>query len=276
MLCPKGVRVQFPPRAPNPLCLAILIGVNVIVDQLLVNYRLTGKGRLILMLHGWGDSAKGLQGLEKSLIDNYQVLNIDLPGFGGSQAPNEPWNLDNYSFFLESLINKLELPQPYGVIGHSNGASIALRAVSLGKLEPKKLVLLAAAGLREGNGLRRFLLMLLAKIGNLATVWLPERYRRSLRSSLYNAAGSDMLVAPELQETFKRTVRQDVKSDAENIKLPTLLIYARNDQATPLENGELYHSLIKDSRLEVIDDAGHFVHLDQPEKVANIVKEFLK
>lgn len=249
--------------------------MQAVVDSLLTNYQLQGKGKLVLVLHGWGDNLKGLEGLIKQLSQHYRVLALDLPGFGGTQAPDGAWDLDDYARFVHAVLDKLELKQPYAVIGHSNGGALAIRATSLGELQPDKLVLLAASGVRANNAFKRLTLKIIAKTGNLATIWMPERYRQALRKSLYGAAGSDMMVAPVLQETFKKTVRQDVQADAVVIEAPTLLIYAQGDQSVPVADGRQYHDLISHSRLEIIKDAGHFVHLDQPERVQQLIEEFL-
>lgn len=250
--------------------------MHIVVDGLLTHYELEGEGKLVLVLHGWGDSAAGLKDLRAALAKYYQVLAPDLPGFGATQAPKEVWDLDNYSDWLTALLDKLELKQPYAIIGHSNGGALAVRSVSMATLTPKRLVLLAASGVRTGSQLKRFTLKIIAKTGNVATLWMPERYRRNLRQSLYGVAGSDMLVVPELQDTFKKTVRQDVQGDAAGIELPTLLIFAANDKAIPVADSKQYHDLIKHSQLEVIKDAGHFVHLDQPQRVTKLIEEFLQ
>ncbi len=250
--------------------------MQIIVDGRLVNYQLTGKGKLVLLLHGWGDNLEGLKPISNELSKKYQVLAIDLPGFGKSQAPDEVWSLDNYGSFIKSFLNKIDNKDIYAVIGHSNGGAVAIRSLSLGLLKPKKLVLLASSGIRSGGGIRRFSLALLAKAGNIATVWMPERQRQSLRKSLYQTAGSDLMVVPELEETFKKTVRQDVQADAANISIPTLLIYGAKDDATPPKFGQIYHDLIDDSKLEIINNAGHFVFADAPEQVNDMIEVFLK
>lgn len=242
----------------------------------MTNYQLTGKGKLVLVLHGWGDSANGLANLTRSLAEQYQVLSIDLPGFGGTQAPKDVWNLDDYAGFVNKFLTKVDLKQPYAVIGHSNGGALAIRAISLNQLKPSKLVLMAASGIRTKQKSRRIALNIIAKTGNIATLWMPERYRQGLRKSLYTTAGSDMLIAPHLEETFKKTVRQDVQGDASGINLPTLLIYGSDDTAVPVEDGKQYSRLIKGSKLEIIDGSGHFVHLDAAQKVQDLIEEFLK
>ena len=83
------------------------------------------------------------------------------------------------------------------------------------------------------------------------------------------------MVAPHLQETFKRTVREDVQSDAQKLSVPTLLIYGENDRATPVLYGQIYHQIIDGSRLEIVGQAEHFVHQDNPAVVARLLGEFL-
>ncbi len=250
--------------------------MNIVVDDLLVNYELLGKGKLLLLLHGWGDSSAGLTSLSQALAEHYKVLTLDLPGFGASEPPHSAWNLDNYSAFLAAFFDKLKLENPYAIVAHSNGGAIAIRALSLKLIKPNKLILIAASGIRNMHPWQRLILKVLAKAGNIATIWLPERYRQQLRKTLYGVAGSDMLAVPEMTETFKRSVRQDVQMDAAKLDLPTLLIYAKRDRAVPIDAGERYNRLISNSELEVVKDAGHFVHLDQPELVVNLIEKFLQ
>jgi pimeloyl-ACP methyl ester carboxylesterase len=249
--------------------------VNIVVDGLMTNYQLSGKGKLVLLLHGWGDSSKGLSELAKELSRKYQVLALDLPGFGATQAPKEVWNLDDYGLFIASTLKKLGLKSPYTIIGHSNGGALAIRSVAQGVLKADKLVLLAAAGIRDHGSAKRLLLNIIAKTGNVATIWMPARYRQALRKSLYDAAGSDIMVAPQLEETFKKTVRQDVQSDAMMLSLPTLLIFARNDKAVPVADGYKYKELIRGAQLEVIEDASHFLHLEKHDQVTGLIQRFL-
>ena len=250
--------------------------MQVVVNKLVTNCELSGNGKLVILLHGWGDNLHGLEPLHKNLTRHFQVLSVDLPGFGSTEAPKEIWNLDNYSHFVADLLEKLELNDLYAAIGHSNGGAVLIRAISLGVIKPERLILLAASGIRSKQPAKRFALQVIAKTGNAATIWMPERYRQALRKSLYGAAGSDLLVMPQLQETFKKTVRQDVQADAATISIPTLLLYASNDQSLPHGSGKRYQELIPNSRLEVISDAGHFLHLDQPDKVSALVEEFLQ
>jgi len=105
---------------------------------------------------------------------------------------------------------------------------------------------------------------------------LPASVKRKLRRKVYDAVGSDMLVAEHLQETFKRVVTDDVRADAPKVAVPTLLLYGEADRATPVRYGEWFHELIEGSTLEVLPGAGHFVHLDRPHEVMRAIEEFLR
>lgn len=249
---------------------------TVIVDGLATSYSQAGKGESILLIHGWGDSRRTYKKLMEKLASNYQVTALDLPGFGGSELPKTAWNLTNYSLFLEKFCNKLGLT-PTFVVGHSNGGALAIHATSLGHLNPKKLVLLAASGVRSTKQINRAAIKTVAKLGKAATIWLPRATRKRLQMALYGTVGSDMLVTPQMEETFKLTVRQDVQKDAKNLKLPTLLVYGSEDRATSVKSvGNRFAACIKGSKLVVIPGAGHFVHHDASEQVEQLVTEFIK
>lgn len=250
--------------------------MQIIVDSLLTHYEQTGKGkRVVLLLHGWGDNLGTFKSLQNSLSSGFTVISLDLPGFGATQAAETVWNLDNYAQFVADFLEKLG-KKPEAIVAHSNGAALAIRGLAAGILSTDKLVVLGGAGIRDRQKTRRVVLKVIAKTGKVATFWLPKRHKKKLQKALYGAAGSDMLVAPHLQETFKKTVRQDVQADAGKLTLPVLLMYGDKDKATPPIYGEIYNKLIKNSTLDIVENAEHFVHQDQPGHVEKAIEEFLK
>ncbi len=249
--------------------------MNVIVDNLDIHYELKGRGRLLLLLHGWGDDYHTYAGLMSELEHSYQLLALDLPGFGGSEPPKQSWNLDNYAELTAHFMAKLGLDPIYAIIGHSNGGALAIRALATGVLKANKLVLLASAGVRNSQPAKRLATKSVAKVGKATTFWLPEARRQQLREKLYGSVGSDMLAVPALEETFKLTVKQDVQADAAQLKLATLIINANHDPAIPLKDGERFHELIKNSRLEVLPSSSHFIHQTKAKEVVSLIEDFL-
>lgn len=254
--------------------------MQVIVDSLLTSYlsfggsKDTKTGECVLLLHGWADSSAGWRQFASDLSgSDRRVVVVDLPGFGGTQAPGSDWGLDEYAAFIAAFVAKLRLT-PTSIIGHSNGGAIAIRGLARGLFPAGRLVLLASAGVRGQQRGRNALLRGVAKAGKALSRPLPADMRSGLRRRLYAAAGSDMLVAEHMSGSFKRVVGDDVQADAARLDLPVLLVYGSDDQATPVAFGRLLHQAIRGSRLEVIS-SGHFMHQDQPRRLRSIIEDFL-
>jgi pimeloyl-ACP methyl ester carboxylesterase len=251
---------------------------SVVVDSLMTAYQRSGqpdKGRVVI-LHGWGDDSQGWAAMAEQLAEaGGEVTVLDLPGFGGTEAPKTAWGLDEYAAFVGKFLKKIRL-KPDVVIGHSNGGAIAIRGLATEKFSTSKLVLLDSAGIRGEYQGRTRALRAITKTGKLLSMPLPPSMRKKLRQRVYTTVGSDLLVAEHLQETFKKVVTDDVQADAAQLKLPTLLVYGQDDAATPTAYGRMLRNLIDSSQLEIIPEAGHFAHLDKPDEVLSFITQFLK
>jgi pimeloyl-ACP methyl ester carboxylesterase len=251
--------------------------MQVVVKALLTAYERVGnpKSPSILILHGWGDAAKGWHHIQQQLAEEYDVTVLDLTGFGSSDSPSGDWDLTDYAQFVADFLKKVRI-KPHAIIGHSNGGAIAIRGLGRGLLQADKLVLLGSAGIRSEYKGRKKALRLITKAGKVLSYPLPHTVRKRLRRRVYTTVGSDMLVAEHMQETFKKIVTDDVQADAANLSLPTLLVYGENDQHTPPQYGRVFHNLIAGSTLEIIGQAGHFVHLDKPDQTMTLVSRFVR
>ena len=142
----QGLLCRAPPERTLPYLLSLLSRLNddalepqviynsfmqVVVNNLLTEYNLSGSGKTVVLLHGWGDSMTGLDDLRLKLAKSFQVISLDLPGFGKSQTPSTSWGLDDYAKFVDDFLTKLELNADT-IIGHSNGGAIAFRGLGKG------------------------------------------------------------------------------------------------------------------------------------------------
>ncbi|HEX9153841.1 MAG TPA: alpha/beta hydrolase [Candidatus Saccharimonadales bacterium] len=250
--------------------------MQVIVDSILTQYVREGKGRTVVMLHGWADSSAGLKALCSSLNKKYDVIAVDLPGFGGTAAPQGAWGLDEYAAFVQHFLQKIGVGDAYALIGHSNGGAMVIRGIANKSLQAEKVVLLASSGIRNVYKGRNRFLRVMAKTGKVFTAPLPAAAKKKIRSKVYKTIGSDMLVAEHMQDTFKKVVTDDVLSDAVQLNMPVLLVYGEDDESTPVWYGQQFHELMVDSTLEILPHAGHFVHLDRPHDVQKAIEEFLR
>lgn len=249
--------------------------MKVIVDGLAVEYKDEGQGPILVLLHGWMDSLKTFDALTEQLSAMYRVVRPDLPGFGGSEMPREPWHVEEYSRFVADLCAKLDL-QPAAFVGHSLGGRILLKGFANGTLSAPKIVLIASAGVADRRTLRNWSYKMVAKAGRAATAIPPfTLLRAKLRAKLYAAAKSDYPTAGAMTPTFLNVIGEDLAPLAPLVKVPALLIWGSDDRTTPLAEGKRLESLMPHATLNVIDDAGHFVHQEYPKKVAELIRAFV-
>jgi len=103
--------------------------------------QLTGKGPVVLLLHGTGSSTHSWSDLIPLLEAHVQVLVPDLPGHAFTLgAKLEDLTLDEIAHSLQLLIEQLGIETPLIVVGHSAGAPLALR-FAVGSSKPPKLVI---------------------------------------------------------------------------------------------------------------------------------------
>ena len=248
--------------------------MNLIVDELLINYQTIGEGKDVLLIHGWGDDHRGLLKSFQNLSNKYKLTALDLPGFGLSQIPNHPFDTLKYAKIIQSFVQKLKL-NPELVIAHSFGGQVAICALSNNFLTTNKLILIASAGIREYKQGKKVFIKLLAKGGKLFLVPFPKSIQQKVTKKIYSKIGSDLYLKPKLKETFKNILKEDISEDATKITSPTLLIYGEQDNQTPPIFGQKLNQLIKSSSLEIIAGAGHFVFIDQQDKVLKLVTGFI-
>ena len=77
--------------------------MNIVVDGYNICYKTTGTGdKTVVILQGWGTDL-GVYDSVAGVIDGsrYRVIQFDFPGFGGSDEPKEPWDVDGFADFLQ-------------------------------------------------------------------------------------------------------------------------------------------------------------------------------
>ena len=74
------------------------------INGLNINYIDEGCGKLLVLLHGWGSNIELFKGIIDFAKAKYHVVAMDMPGFGKSDEPKEPMNVDDYVSFVLSFI----------------------------------------------------------------------------------------------------------------------------------------------------------------------------
>lgn len=216
-----------------------------------------------IYLHGWGCSCKSLD-FCKDYISKDNSLFIDFPPFGQSSKNIKNWNVFTYANMVISLCQHLRVKK-YNIVGHSFGGRIAIIMAVLCKDETNKIVLVDSAGLKPRHSLNYYFKVYSYKI----------RKRMGLDVSKYGSC--DYLALDlEMRKIFKSIVSTHLDDFLPFINAKTLIVFGENDDTTPIYMAKKMKRKIKNSKLVVLKEAGHFCFIDRKLEFLNVLKNFLE
>jgi len=262
-----------------------------------VGYRMAGDGPVILLIHGMAGSSATWREVMPALADRFTVIAPDLLGHGHSAKPLGDYSLGAYASGMRDLLGALGVARGT-VVGQSFGGGVALQLAYQHPECCERLVLVDSGGLgREVSWLLRF--MTLPGSEYLMPLLFPsfvrekgnqlsrELHRRGLRmgrlAEMWNAYAS--LTESDNRPAFVRTLRGVIDVGGQTVsasdrlylaaRLPTLIVWGEQDTIIPVAHAYAAHEAIPHSRLEVIAEAGHFPHVETPERFLEVLCDFL-
>ena len=235
------------------------------VQGLNVNYIQYGKGKDILLLHGWGQNIAMMKPLGDNFCDRFRVTILDFPGFGESEEPKEAWTIDKYSLMLEDFTKQLGIKKPI-VMGHSFGGRVAIRYSSRNPVE--KLVLFASPCIRIQEELP-LKVRILKKLKTLPGMnKIGEFMKKYIGSRDYKAA------SPIMRQTLVEVVNEDLSKYAREIEEPTLLIWGEQDTEAPVSEAQELEKIMMDAALIILPGT-HYAYLENLARVITILDNFI-
>lgn len=247
------------------------------LEGLNLHYTDSEKGeKTVVMMHGWGCNHTTLASIERvALSCGYRVINVDFPGFGDSQEPNDVWGVEEYTRQIEALTKELGIKTPI-MLGHSFGGRVGILYASRNQVE--KLILVDAAGIKPKRSLKYYWKVYSFKaIKRLMYLFLgKETAEKHLDARRAKAGSSDYANAsPMMRRILSKVVNEDLTDKLQHIKAPTLLIWGENDSATPLYDAKKMERLIPNAGLVSFPGCGHYSFLDNPMQFVAVLRSFL-
>jgi pimeloyl-ACP methyl ester carboxylesterase len=258
-----------------------------------VRYARTGEDYpdCLILLHGLGADHRGLMTMARA-IHGFDIVALDLPGFGLSGAMQVPYTMEAYAAVVEQLRIQLGRPRIH-LAGHSLGANIALVYAARYGAALESLCLLnpvwrlprltkALARLYYGLGVRlpppadRFWLTsrTAVYIGDMLTFTTDDRMtRRNILAQDYvNMRRADLRAIKEIYRSYLDTPWEQY---AARIAARTLIVTGSRDTvARPSSMARLQEQIAR-SRTTVVPDAGHLLPSESPGPVGALVNRFL-
>ena len=226
----------------------------------------------VLALHGWGRTHRDFD----AVLDGVPAIALDLPGFGASPAPTEVWGADQYAQGTFGVFEAFV--EPAVVVGHSFGGRVALALASRHPESVKSLLLIGVPLLhppdrQPSRPLPGYRLTRWAHRRGLLTDAKMEAARQKYGSADYRAAAGLM------RDILVKAVNETSESALDAVRVPIHLLWGANDTAAPLSVAhEVERRLTKrgaEVSLEVVEDVGHHVMLEAPNRVTASIATLL-
>ena len=238
--------------------------MEIIIQNVKINYIQYGKGKDILLLHGWGQNIEMMKPLGDAFSNKFRITILDFPGFGKSEEPKESWDIEKYNIMLEDFVKEIGIKKPI-VIGHSFGGRVAIRYSARNSIE--KLVLFGSPCIRiaENLSLTVKFLKKLKKLPGLNN--FGEYMKKYIGSRDYRAA------SPIMRQTLVDVVNEDLSKYAREIEEPTLLIWGENDTEAPVNEAKELEKIMIDAALIILPGT-HYAYLENLPRVISILDNF--
>jgi pimeloyl-ACP methyl ester carboxylesterase len=249
-----------------------------------VHYRESGQGEPVVLLHANPGDSRDFDAVMPELARHFRVLALDWPGYGESPLPERIDTIgpDFFHAVLREFVQALDLP-PAWFVGNSLGGNAAARFVIDKPERARGLVLVAPGGFTTHDALTRAFCRLqgsrLALSPRLfATHYL--RHRTPVVEAMLERAANEQATPERLAlnravwRSFA-TAENDLRDRARAIRVPTLLLFGRDDPVIRAgRDGLTASSRIPGARLAVLP-CGHASFAEMPGEFLEQVLPFL-
>ena len=263
-----------------------------------LSYLDSGEGPVVVFIHGILGSQRNWTQLVDLIDDTQRVVVPDLFGHGQSDKPMGDYSLSSHAATLRDLLDRLGI-DTVTLVGHSLGGGIAMQFFYLFPERVERLVLVASGGLgREVSPLLRSATLPGAEqvLGVVASDWMTSKLESlgGLAAKVGWKPGADVratwrgfrsLGDRESRKAFLATTRAVIDLGGQTVSAhghlmdveppPTLVVWGSKDRMIPAWHALKARESVPGISVELFEGAGHFPHLDDPERFTRLLREFV-
>jgi pimeloyl-ACP methyl ester carboxylesterase len=242
---------------------------------MLLNYTEQGKGKTIVLLHGFTESLTIWDSFSEILSKKYRVICVDLPGHGKSPCLGEVHLMEDMAEAVDNIINKLKL-NPFLIVGHSMGGYVALSYAKLHTEKVKGLCLFHSQAAPDSPEVKanrtRTIEVVRHDHIDFINQFIPDLFAPSNRERLKleidqmkNEAKAFLTKESIIASQEGMRQRKDQCDFLAKTNIPLLFIAGKQDSRIPLD--KVTEQLILPKHAEaLILDIGHMGYLEAPKE----------
>ncbi len=257
---------------------------TLVTEQGIVHYETLGRGRPVLLLHGWlGSWALWRQTIEV-LSKDFRTYALDFFGFGESIDRTEDFSVDNFVQLVNQFMDRLGIVKA-PLIGHSMGGTVSLGASIR---YPEKIVKTVVIGSPiQGNSLN-LLLKVSGYKGTASVFWtFPSLMRLFIGTYLRFTAQDGKRVSQMVMADFDKitvnsffesigTLRDtDLRPRLGELRMPVMGIYGKRDIIVSPNQSKVLQQYAPNSKIAWFEKSGHFPMIDEFERFHETLRDFL-
>jgi pimeloyl-ACP methyl ester carboxylesterase len=256
---------------------------SITTDQGIVHYEVYGRGRPVILLHGWLGSWGLYQETMTYLGQFYRTYALDFWGFGESGRKLNTYQVKDFILMVDQFMDKLGIISA-PLVGHSMGGTVSLSVAIRSPDRVRKVVVIGSP--IHGSSLAPMLKL----AGYRPIAWLLFNLFPAFRLAMRAASpfiSRDPRFPAMMDKDLSRTTlesflvsiatlrRTDLRPDLHQIQIPVMGMYGDRDiivhprQWQPLIEG------VPHARIERFPKAGHYIMLDEPTCFLEKLKDFL-
>jgi pimeloyl-ACP methyl ester carboxylesterase len=215
-----------------------------------------GSGPPLVMLQHDTGTPEGLPFYD-ALARDFTVLRPAHLGYDKSERPAWMRNVRDMAVVYQTLLAQHPATRDrrdVSVVGLGFGGWIAAEMATMAPAALRRLVLVGAMGIKPERG----------EIADQALVSYIDYVRLGFaREMTFRIAWKPYMYNPSLPHLLG------------GVATPTLVVWGREDRVVPLECGERYAKALPQARLSIVEGAGHYVEMEQPEELATLARAFV-